>query len=164
MQCVRCGAVFDGRFCPRCGAPATTPPPSVSPPTSVAGWACPRCGTLFRGNFCPRCGLPPAAWAYQPAPAPSAARSVLTILWTLAIVAFLIFAVTDFAGLAVSPTLIVPSIQGIRSGQTVNGALDFAGNWTPNSWGGGSNLSYQSAGGNSGGYLKMTLFGSGAQG
>ena len=164
MQCVRCGAIFEGRFCPRCGAPATIPAPSASAPTPLAGWTCPRCGTLFLGNFCPRCGLPTAAWGYPPRPAPSSVRPVLTILWTLAIVAFLIFAVTDFAGLAVSPTLIIPGIQGIQSGQTVNGDLNFDLNWTPNSWGGGSALSYENTGGNPGGYLRTTLFGSGARG
>jgi len=91
-------------------------------------------------------------------------RPVLTILWTLALILFLAFAVTDFAGLAVSPTIVVPGIQGIQSGQTVNGAVDFDGNWTPDSWGPGSALSYQSTGGNPGGVLQMSLFASGSRG
>src|SRR5437870_1193294 len=117
MTCVRCGAVFDGSFCPRCGAPAAASPTSFAAPPAPVGWPCPRCGTLFSGNFCPRCGLPMGAWAARPPPR-SSMRPVLSILWTLALVAFVAFALTDFAGLAVSPTLIVPGIQGIQSGQT----------------------------------------------
>src|SRR2546430_8377569 len=162
MQCVRCGALFDGRFCPRCGTPAMASAPSFAAPPSPAGWPCPRCGTLFIGNFCPRCGLPMGAWAAR-AP-PSSMRPVLSVLWTLAIIAFIVFAVTDFAGLAVSPTLIVPGIQGIQSGQTVNSGMDFNGNWTFDSWGTASTPSYQATGGNQGGFLDMTLFGTGARG
>lgn len=158
MQCVRCGASFEGRFCPRCGAPSAVP----SPP-APRGWPCPRCGTLFLGNFCPRCGLP-AAWSYRPVARPSGGRSVLTILWTLAMIGFIAFAVSDFAGLAWSPTLVVPGVQHIGSGATVNSALDFYGNWTPDSWGTGTNLSYQPTGGHDGGFLRMTLFSSGARG
>jgi hypothetical protein len=88
----------------------------------------------------------------------------LSILWTLALVAFLVFAVTDFAGLAVGPTMVVPGIQGIRSGQTVNSAMDYNGNWTFNSWGTAATPSYQSSGGNPGGFIGMTLVGSGSRG
>jgi len=136
--------------------------PSFAAPPSPAGWPCPRCGTLFSGNFCPRCGLPMGAWAARPPP--SSMRPVLSVLWTLAIIAFIVFAVTDFAGLAVSPTLIVPGIQGIQSGQTVNSGMDFNGNWTFDSWGTASTPSYQATGGNQGGFLDMTLFGTGARG
>lgn len=89
---------------------------------------------------------------------------MLSILWTLAIVALVAFAVMDFAGLAVSPTLVVPGIQGIRSGQTVNGELNYEGNWTGDPLGTASNLSYGSAGGNPDGHLRIALFTSGAQG
>jgi membrane protease YdiL (CAAX protease family) len=82
----------------------------------------------------------------------------------LALVAFLVFAVTDFAGLAVGPTMVVPGIQGIRSGKTVNSAMDYNGNWTFNSWGTASTPSYQSSGGNPGGFIGMTLVGSGSRG
>ena len=136
----------------------------MAPTMAPASWPCPQCGTLFRGNFCPRCGLPTAAWAYGSPPKPSGARPVLTILWTIALILFIVFAVTDFAGLALSPTMVVPGIQGIRSGQTVNGAVDFDANWTPNSWGSGSALSVQSTGGNPSGYLQMSLFSSGSRG
>src|SRR2546427_334002 len=37
MQCARCGAIFEGRFCPRCGAPAIAAP--VAPPGPGAGGA-----------------------------------------------------------------------------------------------------------------------------
>src|SRR5438132_1557653 len=163
MQCARCGEIFEGRFCPRCGTPASmTSLPSAAPESPV-GWPCPRCGTLFAGNFCPRCGLPRGAWAPRPAP-PSTARPILTILWTLAIAGFVLFAVTDFAGLAVSPSLLVPNIQGMRSGQTVNSGMDFNGNWSFDSWGTASSPSYQGSGGNPGGFIEMTSFGSGARG
>lgn len=79
-------------------------------------------------------------------------------------IGFLIFAITDFAGLVWSPALVVPGIQGIESGSTVNSGIDFQGNWTANPWNGGSILTYQNAGGNPGGFLEMTLPGSGAKG
>jgi len=163
MPCARCGEIFEGRFCPRCGAPAPmTSPPSAAPQGQV-GWPCPRCGTLFAGNFCPRCGLPRGAWAPRPAPA-SSARPILTILWTLAIAGFVLFAITDFAGLAVSPSLVVPNIQGMRSDQTVNSGMDFNGNWTFDQWGTASSPSYQASGGNPDGFIEMTLFGTGDRG
>ena len=159
MQCVRCGASFEGRFCPRCGAPA------VAVAAAPMEWPCPRCGTLFRGNFCPRCGLPTAAWAYRPPPPPSGGRSVLSVLWTLALVGFIVFVVTDFAALVASPAFVVPGIQAIRSDQTVNSAFDFdASNWTFDQWGSASSAAYRSAGGNLDGFLEMTLPNSGARG
>lgn len=136
---------------------------AAPPSPSAMGWPCPRCGTLFRGNFCPRCGLPVSAWGGRP-PKPSGFRPVLSILWTLAIVAFLVFALTDFAGLAFGPTMVVPGIQGIRSGQTVNSAMEYNGNWTFDSWGTAATPSYQSSGGNPGGFIGMTLAGSGSRG
>jgi Type II CAAX prenyl endopeptidase Rce1-like len=102
-------------------------------------------------------------WPIHSAP-PSGARSLFSILWTLALVAFLAFAITDFAGLAVSPTLIVPGVQGIQSGATVNSGMDFNGNWDFNPWNAGSSSSYQSSGGNTGPFMQMTLFGSTARG
>src|SRR5436853_5274721 len=163
MVCSRCGAVFDGSFCPRCGAPVAAPLPSFTIPPAPVGWPCPRCGTLFSGNFCPRCGLPMGAWAARPPPR-SSMRPVLSILWTLALVAFVAFALTDFAGLAVSPTLVVPGIQGIQSGQTVNGGMEFSGNWTHDSWGTASTSSYQATGGHPDGFIEMRLFGTNARG
>src|SRR2546428_1076505 len=166
MQCVRCGAIFEGRFCPRCGAPAMdaatgAPAPQAAP----MGWPCPRCGTLFRGNFCPRCGLPTAAWAYRPPAAPSGGRTVLSILWTIALVGFIIFVITDFAALVAAPAYVVPGIQTIGSGQTVNSGFDFdAGNWTFDPLGTGAVGTYRGAGGNPGGFLEMSLPISGARG
>jgi hypothetical protein len=89
---------------------------------------------------------------------------VLSILWTLAMVAFLVFAATDFAGLAVSPTLVVPGISGLRSGSTVNAALDLEDGWTNNTWNSASALSHETTGGHPSGYLKTTLFASGSKG
>src|SRR2546427_821406 len=166
MQCVRCGAIFEGRFCPGGGPPgmpAATGAPA--PPAAPMGWPCPRCGTLFRGNFCPRCGLPTAAWAYRPPAAPSGGRTVLSILWTIALVGFIIFVITDFAALVAAPAYVVPGIQTIGSGQTVNSGFDFdAGNWTFDPLGTGSVGTYRSAGGNLGGFLEMSLPISGARG
>ena len=139
------------------GAPA--------PQAAPMGWPCPRCGTLFRGNFCPRCGLPTAAWAYRPPAAPSGGRTVLSILWTIALVGFIIFVITDFAALVAAPAYVVPGIQTIGSGQTVNSGFDFdAGNWTFDPLGTGSVGTYRSAGGNLGGFLEMSLPSSGARG
>src|SRR3989449_4546540 len=158
MQCVRCGAISEGRFCPRCGAPA------VAPPQAPTGWPGPGCGPPVLGTFCRRGGFPRGGWAYGAPPSPSGGRSILSVLWTLALVGFIAFAITDFAALAYSPAFVVPGIQGIQSGGTVNSALDFNGNWTPNSWGTGASLSYQSTGGNTGGYLQMGLPSSSARG
>lgn len=44
MICPQCHTVYDGNFCPQCGASATL--------TVV----CPQCGTTVTGNFCPNCG------------------------------------------------------------------------------------------------------------
>src|SRR5437879_1622001 len=159
MQCARCGAIFEGRFCPRCGAPALAVPPAAM------GRPCPPRRTLCRGNLCPLCGLPPAAWGYRPPPPPSGGRSVLSVLWTPALVGFIIFVITDFAALVAAPAFVVPGIQAIRSGQTVNSGLDFdTGNWTFNQWGSSSAATYRGAGGNPGGFLEMSLPSSGAQG
>src|SRR2546426_837037 len=166
MQCVRCGAIFEGRFCPRCGAPAMASAPAPPDPSAAPmGWPCPRCGTLFRGNFCPRCGLPTAAWAYRPPATPSGGRTVLSILWTLALVGFIIFVITDFAALVAAPAYVVPGIQTIGSGQTVNSGFDFdAGNWTFDPLGTGSAGIYRSAAGHPDGFLDMSLPSSGARG
>src|SRR5438093_939892 len=166
MQCVRCGAIFEGRFCPRCGAPAMASAPAPPDPSAAPmGWPCPRCGTLFRGNFCPRCGLPTAAWAYRPPATPSGGRTVLSVLWTIALVGFIIFVITDFAALVAAPAYVVPGIQAIGSGNTVNSGFGFdAGNWTFDPLGTGSVGTYRSAGGNPGGFLEMSLPSSGAHG
>ncbi len=79
-------------------------------------------------------------------------------------VAFIVFALTDFAALVISPTLVVPGIQGITSGENVNSGLDFNGNWSFDQWSSGSTPAYRSTGGNPGGYLEMTLSGAGARG
>src|SRR3989442_2391367 len=98
-------------------------------------------------------------------PPPAGGRSVLSVLWTLAMVGFLIFVITDFAALVVAPTVVVPGIQSIRSGQTVNSGFDFdAGNWTFDPSGTGASGAYRSAGGNLGGFLEMTLPSAGAHG
>src|SRR2546422_1372455 len=102
MQCARCGAIFEGRFCPRCGAPA------IAAPVAPMGLPCPRCGTLFRGTFCPRCGLPTAAWGYRPLPPPAGGRPVLSVLSPLAMVCFIVFVLADCRALVVAPTVVAP--------------------------------------------------------
>src|SRR2546429_6346394 len=166
MQCVRCGAIFEGRFCPRCGAPAMASAPAPPDPSAAPmGWPCPRCGTLFRGNFCPRCGLPTAAWAYRPPAAPSGGRTVLSILWTIALVGFIIFVITDFAALVAAPAYVVPGIQTIGSGQTVNSGFDFdAGNWNFDPLGNGSAWVYRGAARHPHGILGQCIPSSGARG
>ena len=151
MECLRCGAAFEGRFCPRCGAPGAVPTPA---------WPCSRCGTPFAGNFCPACAQPRIAAYVPPAVSPpSGARSVLSVLWTIALAGFLLLVALDFAGLALAPGLIVPGIQGVSSGGTLNAGLDVSqANWGFLGTGGPSATgAYQTAGGNPSGYLETTL-------
>src|SRR3990170_487903 len=154
MQCSRCGAAFDGHFCPRCGAPA----PASSTPS--AAWPCARCGTLHAGNFCPRCGLP-RAYAYVPPAVPSGAgaRSVLSVLWTFAIVVVVVLAAFDFVALALTPGVVVPGIQGIAGGSTTNPGFDVsAAGWS--FFGIGSPAAagvWRASGGNPDGYLETRL-------
>ncbi len=160
MQCTRCGALFEGRFCPRCGALA---PGVVPPPTPVQpGSPCPRCGTVFAGNFCPRCGLPAGA-AYYPAygPRPSGLRSILSILWILAIVAFLLLFSLNLVGLVLGPSIIVPGIEGVRQGDTENAGLDNGtAGWTFLRASSSSTAVRLPSGGNPDGYLETTSTGS----
>ena len=151
MPCPRCGAAVDGPFCPVCGTPAVAPPGSGRP--------CPRCGAPVDGAVCPRCGLPAAAYLYPPPPPASGGRSLLSILWTVAVVAFLLFAVLDYAGLFLAPAFVVPGIEDIRGGSTLNPDFDvsadgwaFSGYGSPPAQG-----SHQAVGGNLDGFLETTL-------
>ena len=119
---------------------------------------------MFVGHFCPRCGLPTAAWAYRPPTSSPAGRSFLSILWIIAMALFLVLAATDFAGLLYAPTLVVPGIQGIESGQTVNPGLDFNTSWSFDRWGTSSSSAVPPSGGNPDGYLEMGLPASGSAG
>lgn len=109
------------------------------------------------GNFCPRCGLPASMMRYVP-PRSTAGRSILSILWTVALVGFLILVAMDLAGLFVGPSHVLPGIQGITSGQNANPGVDASETgWsfvpqTPFATG-----AYAAADGNPGGYLQMTL-------
>ncbi len=159
MICPRCGALYEGNFCPNCGAPrpASAPP---WPPTYPA--ACPRCGTPYRGNFCPRCGLPAGPAAYGPSPLPrpaSGGRSALSVLWSLALVAFVVFMALNFVGLLASPPYVVPGIQGISSGYSANANLSAgSANWSFQALGsGGATGTFNPTGGTRGGALEMTL-------
>ncbi len=159
MTCPRCGTVFEGNFCPQCGTPASVPPAVAAP---ALGRTCPRCGAVFEGNFCPRCGLP-VVGAYGPPtimrPPESGGRSVLSVLWSLALVGFFIFIALNFAGLLLSPAYVAPGIQSIARGQSVNPDLTSGiANWTFVPVGtAGATGTYDAAGGNPGGALEMTL-------
>lgn len=160
MICPRCGAAFEGNFCPKCGTPAA--PPAILPAPAFGG-TCPRCGTSYQGNFCPRCGLPAAAGRYPSPmilpPQPSGLRSALSVLWTLALVMFLVFVALNFVGLVLSPAYVVPGIQSISSGQSANPGLSAgSANWTFAPLGNpGATGTYNSSGGNPGGALEMAL-------
>src|SRR3990172_4816057 len=135
MACTRCGAVFEGRFCPRCGTP-------------------------YAGSFCPACGLPRAfVFPLPPPPPSSGVRSLLTILWTIAIAGFLVVVALDFAGLVLAPGVVVPNAQGISRGASANPSLDlgdapwtFLGTGTPAPTG-----TWVGSGGNPDGHLETTL-------
>ncbi len=82
----------------------------------------------------PAPSAPPYAPLYAYAPRyvpPSSGRSVLSIIWTIAIVLFLVWALLDFAGLLLSPAFVVPGVEGISSGSITNGDLAAGNaNWT----------------------------------
>lgn len=156
MLCPRCGAVFEGNFCPVCGTPAPRSNPPLAPPAPAYG-SCPRCGAVFIGNFCPRCGLPAGAIQYGPAPS-SAPRTILSVLWTLALAGFLILVALNLIGLFVGPSFVLPGIRGITSGQSTN--PDFAAggaDWTFVAISPSASGTYVATGGNTDGYLEMTF-------
>lgn len=66
---------------------------------------CTRCGTEFEGNFCPSCGYPAAG--RPPAP-PGPLSAFLGVLWTLAIVLFLVY----LAAILVATFLVAPGVVG----------------------------------------------------
>ncbi len=161
MACPRCGASFEGNFCPQCGTPAGTAPAPSAPPLAYTV-TCPRCGTPYQGNFCPRCGLPAGAAPYAPAPAVggySDFHRLLSVLWTIALVGFFLFVAMNFAGLLVSPAYIIPGIQGITPGQNSN--QDFTtgdAGWSFQALNGSAATgTYVPSGGNPGGFLQMAL-------
>lgn len=165
MVCPRCGATFEGRFCPQCGAAASAVPPA---PLAFSV-TCPRCGSAFQGNFCPQCGLPAGAAPFLPAAPPtepSGVNRVLSVLWTLALAGFLVFIGMNFAGLVLSPTAVVPGVQGISFGQDVNQDLAAgSANWTFLALNGSAATgAYAPSGGNPGGYLAMALPAGGSSG
>lgn len=160
MVCPRCGAAFEGNFCPQCGAPATPPGAPVATP-SAPPMACPRCGAIYQGHFCPRCGLAAGTVpvAVPPPRAGSDFRSFLTILWTLALVSFLFFVATSYAGLLASPAYIVPGVQGIAPGASTNENLTVGdAGWSFQSLNAsGATGTYVPSGGDPGGYIQMTI-------
>ncbi len=157
MVCPRCGAAFEGNFCPNCGAPA-----AAAPPPMTFSVTCPRCGMAYQGRFCPRCGLPAGAMPYAPLPVRSGSPDLhrfLSVLWTLAVVGFLVFIALNFAGLLLSPPYVVPGIQGFASGRNPNPDLATgSAGWSFQALNGSSATgTYAASGGNPAGYLAMTL-------
>ncbi len=155
MLCPRCGATFEGNFCPRCGTPAVRE--AAGP---AAGRACVRCGMVFQGNFCPRCGLPVAMAAYPVAMArpASGAHSPLSILWLVSVIGFVLLIAMNFAGLLVSPAYVAPGIQGIASGQDTNQAFDTGtAGWSFQALNGSATTGTFVSGGPSGGFVQMSV-------
>ncbi len=157
MVCLRCGAVFEGNFCPVCGTPAPPSTAARAAPAPAYRGTCPRCGTVFVGNYCSRCGLPAGWMAYAP-PRSTAGRSFLSVLWTISVAGFLILVALNLAGLFLGPPLVAAGIQGIASGQTANPTLatDSSG-WTFVALSGNASGTHVASGGNPDGYLEMTL-------
>ena len=85
-------------------------------------------------------------------PPPTAGRTILSLLWTITIAAFLVLVAIGFAGLFTAPGQVFPGIQGVRQGSTVNGDVDVsAAGWSFTS------LSPSSSGAwNPAGFLEMS--------
>lgn len=97
MQCLRCGTVLSGRFCHACGFDVLTP-----------SYLCPRCGAGFAGFVCPFCGLPVGSAPYAPQPqSGTALRSAGTVIWSAAMVLFVVLLVAELATLAYTSGLVI---------------------------------------------------------
>jgi membrane protease YdiL (CAAX protease family) len=119
MYCPRCGTRFDGIFCPTCG----TRPEALATP-GVPPVLCRRCGVGFFGRFCPNCGLPAAE--APPGPPRRRAltwRSLGSLVWTTALLAFFAVVVIDLIALFVSLPGIVDGILLARPECGTNGAV-----------------------------------------
>jgi len=131
---------------------------AAPPPASARTAPCPRCGTPYVGNFCPKCGLPAAYLAapyYRP---PSPGRKFLSVLWTLAVVGFLLLVALNLVGLYYGATFVVPGIQGLSRGASANPGLDTgSADWTFVSTWGNAVGSAPGSGGNPGPYLATSL-------
>ncbi len=73
-KCSKCGAEFEGNFCPECGTPSQAPK------------VCPKCGAQLKENvkFCPNCGcafLPTQADETQTASSAPSAKAHTPIDW-----------------------------------------------------------------------------------
>ena len=94
--CARCGTVLAGRFCQACGFDSQAPV-----------YACPRCGAGFTGYTCPFCGLPLGASPYVAAPAGTGLRAVGSVVWSMALVVFLLLLVVEFVALIYTANLVI---------------------------------------------------------
>src|SRR6267143_4477496 len=118
MVCARCGTAFEGRFCPKCGAPAAVSAPAA-PQWSPPGVRCNRCGTVYAGRFCPACGLP--AWGpWMPAPVrgPSIGYGLLNVAWLFSLIVVLVILAISTAGMFAALVPIGNGIKEIRQGAT----------------------------------------------
>lgn len=101
--------------------------------------------------------VPPTVAYYRPPP-PTTLRSILSIIWILAIAGFLVLVLINFTALFISPSLVIPGIQGVTRGGDANPGLDAsAANWSFQPYTGSATGSWVAMGGNSGGYLQMNL-------
>ncbi len=171
MPCVRCGATFEGAFCPVCGTPAApgAPPtaPGYAPPPGYAPgpgypyappvrFQCGRCGTVYEGRFCPTCGYPAwGVWMPPVGPPPTPALyPILNVTWILALIGFFTVLAIAIAGMAVALPQIAGGIAEIRRGATTDGTFDAGpGDWTFHPWTAiGATGSTPATGGDPGGY------------
>lgn len=92
-------------------------------------------------------------------PPPSSGRSLLSVVWTLAIAAVLFLIVGNVIALALSPGYVLPGVQNMTRGVLLDPGLDGGpGNWTYSDLGAiPSSGSYNATGGNPGGQLEIAL-------
>ena len=178
MQCVRCGATFEGAFCPVCGTPAAPPAlsvtPGYAPPPGYAPapgypsapsirFQCGRCGTVYEGRFCPTCGYPAwGVWMPPMGPPPTPVLyPILNVAWILALAGFFAVLAIAIAGMAVALPQIAGGIGEIRRGTTTDGTFDTGpGAWTFHPWTAiGATGSTPATGGDPGGYATIELEG-----
>ncbi|MDE6597890.1 MAG: leucine-rich repeat protein [Clostridia bacterium] len=98
-KCPKCGEIFDGNFCPKCGAPA------------LSEKFCPKCGVKLDGTetYCPQCNYsfleqPQPLQFHQPAPVQAVKKTsplkvTLSVLIPIVIIVslILVFIFVDFS-------------------------------------------------------------------
>src|SRR3989442_8601035 len=130
MVCARCGTAFEGRFCPKCGAPAAASAPAA-PQWTPPGVRCSRCGTVYAGRFCPTCGLPAwGPWMSAPVRAPSLGYGLLNVAWLFSLMAVLVILGVSTAGMFAALVPIGNGIKDIDQGATADPGFDSPGSWS----------------------------------